>query len=73
MNKKILEHFGMENQRAKLAEECSEYLLDMVDEEIADIYNIAKQLHDNSAVIQQIAIAKQKRTIDRIKSGYYRR
>ena len=41
------------------------------DEEIADIYILASQIHNNSAVIQDLAKYKIKRTQKRIKENYY--
>jgi hypothetical protein len=69
--KTIMKHFGMETERNWLRDECKEFLDSGQDEEIADIYVLAKNIHDHSPVIQRIAQDKVKRTLKRIKEGYY--
>lgn len=68
--KKIMNHFGMERQVCKLAEECREFLDSGEDEEIADVYNLAKNIHDHSPVVRRLAEQKRRRTLYRIKIGY---
>ena len=69
--RKIMKHFGMEHQRAKLKEEALEYIESGDDEEIADLFVLSFQLFLNSAIIQKLVWQKIKRTLIRIKEGYY--
>lgn len=69
--KTIMKHFGMETQKAKLREECQEYIDTPNDEEAADLYVLAKNIHDHSPVIRRIVEKKIRRTLKRIKENYY--
>jgi predicted house-cleaning noncanonical NTP pyrophosphatase (MazG superfamily) len=64
-------HFGHDNQKVKLIEECEEYLESMELQEIADVFVLSAQLVFNNQDLMDIVEFKIARTIERINSGYY--
>ena len=68
---KICDHFGFDNQLAKLDEECSEYIESRDPQEIADVFIVAFQLVSKSEVLRELVNQKIERTLERIESGYY--
>lgn len=81
--KHIYNHFGEEAQLEKLREEVEELIeaikekdLQHITEEIADVYVVIAQIEsiygiDTNEVIE-ICETKMERTLERIKSGYYK-
>lgn len=67
----IHDHFGHDNQKVKLIEECEEYLESMQLQEIADLFVVSAQLVSNDPKLMEIVEFKIDRTLDRIESGYY--
>ena len=68
---KIHDHFGHDNQKIKLLEECEEYLESRELQEIADLFVLTFQLVSNSPELKDIVRYKIVRTIERIDNGYY--
>lgn len=68
---KIHDHFGHDNQKIKLIEECEEYLESRELQEIADLFVLTFQLVSNSKELMDIVKYKIIRTIERIDNGYY--
>ena len=68
---RIFYHFGPDNQRVKLVEECEEYIESMSNEEIADVFVLSAQHVFNNSDIFELVKEKIIRTIKRIESGYY--
>ena len=74
----IYNSFGETVQRFKLAEECKEYLdeIDLTSDrsngEIADIIVVALQLYFANPSIQKEVEVKTIRTLERIRTGYYK-
>lgn len=80
--KKITEHFGVSNQIIKLNEEVAELTVEIVkdnyfgiQEELADVYVILKQIQLYFEIedeeIDSVSKEKIDRTLKRIKEGYY--
>lgn len=67
----IIDHFGFDNQKVKLLEECQEYIESMDLEEIADVFILSAQLIIKSEELKEIIKMKIARTIARIANGYY--
>lgn len=68
---KIHDHFGHDNQKVKLLEECEEYLESRELQEIADVFVLSAQLVFNDPKLMEIVEFKIDRTIERIDNGYY--
>lgn len=72
---KIADHFGLENQRIKIIEECSELItaiakndLENITEEIADVLIMVQQLmylYDIEDNVKEMIEFKIKRTVER--------
>ena len=69
---RIHDHFGHDNQKVKLIEECEEYLESRELQEIADLFVVSAQLVFNYPKLMEIVEYKIDRTIERIENGYYR-
>ena len=73
---KIFNHFGI-SQYEKLHEECLEYVNAETpyewDDEAADVFIVALQLFLHNPSIRKRVRYKIKRTLKRIKEGYYER
>lgn len=68
---RIHDHFGHDNQKVKLIEECEEYLESRELQEIADVFIVSFQLVLKSEVLRELVKQKIYRTLRRIESGYY--
>lgn len=80
--KEITEHFGISNQIIKLNEEVAELTVECardnyfgVQEELADVYVLLKQIQlyfdIDDEEIESVSNEKIDRTLKRIKDGYY--
>lgn len=71
----IFAYFGEQTQRAKLAEECQEYIESgaiLDDEEIADVFIVSAQIVLNNRTVSYHVKSKIERTLRRIENGYYK-